>query len=154
MSRYVSAYFSPDRQADDIIVGFIDGTPDKLDLAIYSLTHDRIADAVIRAHQRGVKVRLLMDKTQAGNRYADDERIAAAGVEVRLDRVTGSMHNKYIIGASREGGRAVLTGSHNMTKNAVERNAENFAVIRLQYVAREYQANFDHLWEINAPEES
>jgi phosphatidylserine/phosphatidylglycerophosphate/cardiolipin synthase-like enzyme len=152
MGRYADAYFSPDRGADHVIIGFIDYCTTKLDIAIYSLTHDPIADAIIRAHQRGVPVRVLIDKTQAAGRYSDDEKMEAAGVEVRRDKVSGSMHNKFIIGDSRNGGLAVQTGSYNLTRNAAEENAENFVILRLQYMAKAYQEEFDRLWGLNAPD--
>jgi phosphatidylserine/phosphatidylglycerophosphate/cardiolipin synthase-like enzyme len=152
MGHYASAYFSPDRGADKVVIGFIDHCNTKLDLAIYSLTHDDIAEALIRAHQRGVTVRVLIDKTQAGSKYADDEKLEEAGIAVRRDRVTGVMHNKFLIGDGREEGhRAVLSGSYNFTVNATERNAENFVVLRLQYIADLYQEEFERVWEINAP---
>ena len=149
--QYVSSYFSPNRGADDITIGFIDHCSTFCDVAIYALTHNDIADALIRAHRRGVKVRVLIDALQANNAYSDDEALEAAGIEVRRDTQAGAMHNKVIIGDGREGGKAVQTGSFNFSKNAAERNAENFVVIRLQYVAKTYQQEFDRLWEANAP---
>jgi len=151
MGKYASAYFSPGRGADDVVIGFIDHCHSEVDVAIYSLTHDPIAEALIRAQERGCRVRVLMDKSQAGNRYADDEKLEAAGIVVRRDIVTGIMHNKFLIGDSRAGGLAVLTGSYNFTKNATERNAENFVVLRLQYIAKEYAAEFERLWALNDP---
>jgi len=62
-----------------VVIGFIDRCTTSIDAAVYSITHDGIADALIRAYVRGVQVRVLMDKAQAGNRYADDERMAAIG---------------------------------------------------------------------------
>ena len=154
MGKLVSAYFSPDRGCDDVVIGFIDHCDTFLDVAIYSLTHDPIADAFIRAHQRGCKVRVLMDKSQAGNRDADDEKLEAAGIEVRRDHQKGVMHNKFLIGPARKRGKAVLTGSYNFTKNATYSNTENFVVLRLQYIANEYQTEFDRLWVADAPLET
>jgi len=151
MGRYASTYFSPDRGADEVVVGFIDGCDTFCDVAIYSLTHDPIADAIIRAHQRGVVVRVLMDKTQAGNKYADDEKLEAAGVDVRRDHQKGIMHNKFLIGDGRNAPKAVLTGSYNFTKSATERNAENFVIIRISYVVRAFKEEFEKLWAANAP---
>ena len=152
MGKYVSAYFSPKRGADQVVIGFIDHCHIQLDVAIYSLTHDDIAAALIRAHNRGVKVRVLFDKTQAGGKYADDEKLEAAGIALRRDRVTGIMHNKFLIGDGREKGhKAVLTGSYNFTVNATEKNAENFVVLRLQYIAADYAAEFERLWKANEP---
>ncbi len=145
--RYASVYFSPGRGADDIIIGFIDRCEESLDAAVYSITHDGIAEALIRARKRGVSVRVLTDKTQAGSKYADDELIEAAGIPLLRDTQKGSMHNKFMIGD----GRAVGTGSFNWTANAARRNAENFVVLRLSYAVRAFQEEFDRLWEANGP---
>ena len=75
MSKYVSSYFSPKRGAADTVVGFIDRCVDTVDAAVYAITHDEIADALIRAKARGVKVRVIMDNLQAANKYADDEHL-------------------------------------------------------------------------------
>jgi len=153
MGRYASAYFSPDRGADQVVIGFIDHCHTFLDVAIYSLTHDPIAEAIIRAHQRGVKVRVLMDRSQAGNQYADDEKLEAVGIEVRRDIVKGIMHNKFLVGDGRDAPSAVLTGSYNFTKNATENNAENFVVVRLSYIVEAYMVEFEKLWLANEPVE-
>ena len=147
MGRYASVYFSPNQGADDTVIGFIDRCEKTLDVAVYSITHDDIAAALIRAHQRGVRVRVLMDKTQAGNRYADDEKMLDAGIEVRRDTQAGMMHNKMVIGASK----AVGTGSFNWTANASKRNAENFVILRLLYVGAIFEGEFERLWKLNVP---
>lgn len=149
MGRLANTYFSPDRGADDVVIGFIDHCHTEMVVAVYSLTHDGISAAIIRAHDRGVKVRVLTDSLQASSRYADDELLDAAGVPLRRDTQTGSMHNKFIVGDSKGKGLAVLTGSFNFTKSAAQKNAENFIVLRLQYVAREYLAEFERLWALN-----
>jgi len=148
---YVSTYFSPNRGADDTTIGFIDHCTTFVDVAIYALTHNDIADALIRAHRRGVKVRILIDSLQAKNAYSDDEALEATGIVVRRDTMSGIMHHKFMVGDSRDGGMAVQTGSFNFSKNAAQRNSENFVVIRLQYVAKTYRQEFERLWEENAP---
>jgi phosphatidylserine/phosphatidylglycerophosphate/cardiolipin synthase-like enzyme len=150
MSKYVSVYFSPNRGAADNVVGFIDRCEESIDAAVYAITHDEISDALIRAHDRGVKVRVLMDKVQASSRYADDEKMALAGIPTRIDTQSGSMHHKFCIGDSKAAG----TGSFNWTKNADTRNAENFVIVRLQYVVAEFKTEFEKVWELNAPEET
>lgn len=145
--RYADPYFSPGRDALDSVLGFIERTEHTLDVAIYSLTHDGIAAALIEAHNRGVHVRVCIDKTQAGSRYADDEKLEEAGIEVRRDRQSGSMHLKMAI----SDGKAVGVGSFNWTKSAVERNREVWVVLRLSYMTSAFQANFEEVWAANAP---
>jgi phosphatidylserine/phosphatidylglycerophosphate/cardiolipin synthase-like enzyme len=143
---YVSTYFSPNRGAADQIIGFIDRCNETIDAAIYALTHDGVASALIRAHLRGVKIRILVDRLQAGSQYADDERLEEAGIPILRDTQAGSMHWKTIIGDAM----AVGTGSFNWTKSADLRNAENFVIIRLKYVIQTFQREFNDLWAANA----
>lgn len=143
--KYVSTYFSPNRGGAKTIIGFIDRCNKTIDAAVYSITHDKISDALIRAHRRGVAVRIITDKTQAAGKWSDDERIEEAAIPVKRGGYhwRGSMHNKFIIGDDS----AVGTGSFNWTKSADKRNAENFVIIRLYYVVREYNKEFDKLWK-------
>ena len=145
MSKFVSTYFSPRRGTDDVLVGFIDRCSKSIDVAVYAITHKDIIDALIRAYNRGVSIRVLMDKVQAGSPYSGDELLESAGLCVSRDRKAGSMHNKFVIGD----GCAVGTGSFNWTKSAVNRNAENFVIIRLKYVVRQFQDEFEDLWTLN-----
>lgn len=145
MPNYVSSYFSPDRGTADVIIGFIDRCQNTLDIAVYSITNDQISEAIIRAKQRGVAVRVITDSTQSHNKYSDDEKLEEGLVEVH--RVgTGwrqSMHNKFVIGD----GTAVGTGSFNWTKNADKHNNENFVIIRLRYVVKTFQREFNRIWD-------
>ena len=141
--RYVSSYFSPKQGAEGVIIGFIDRCQHSLDAAIYSFTHDKIADAVIRAHKRGVSVRVLIDNTQAGSPWSDDERMISEGVRLLVDKKSYAMHNKFMIGDKK----SVCTGSFNWTMNAAMRNDENFVIIRLMYVVRDFQKEFNILWD-------
>lgn len=146
-TTYVSTYFSPHRGVAETLIGFIDRCQKHICVAVYSITHDDIANALIRAHNRGVSVRVLTDKMQAGLRYADADRMRMAGIEVRLGMQSGSLHNKFVLGD----GTAVGTGSFNWSTNADQRNAENFVIIRLKYIIADFQREFDHLWDLSKP---
>ena len=147
MASYVSTYFSPNRGTAAVLIGFIDRCNKTIDAAVYAITHDEITAALIRAKERGVKVRILTDKTQSTNKWADDERLEEAAIPLRRGGsfFRSSMHNKFIIGDRR----AVGTGSFNWTKSADERNDENFVIIRLRYTVKQYQKEFEKLWESN-----
>ena len=143
MGRYVSTYFSPGRGTDDVIIGFIDRCKSHLDVAIYSITHDDITEALIRAYARGVKVRVITDGLQSSGRYADDEKLQAVGIPLLKGMPSGLMHAKFAI----DGIQAVGFGSFNWTASAEHRNVEHFSIVRLRYVVEEFQERFDSLWE-------
>lgn len=142
MSKYVSSYFSPRRGAADTVVGFIDRCKETIDVAVYAITHDDISSALVRAHQRGVRIRVILDDLQAGNKYSDDEHLVESGISLIRAKQSGCMHNKFIIGDRT----AVGTGSLNWTKNADTKNRENFVIIRLKYVVGQFRKEFDDMW--------
>ncbi len=142
---YVSTYFSPRQGAAAQVVGFINHCEKTLDIAVYSFTHNDIAEAVARAHGRGVKVRVLMDHLQSQQKGSDDEKLKARGVEIRKDTQRGAMHHKFCIGD----GKAVITGSFNWSYNADTRNAENFVIVRLRYAVKDFQREFERIWKLN-----
>lgn len=55
----------------------------------------------------------------------------------------GYMHIKALIADN-----AVLTGSYNYSKNATNRNDENFFIIKDQAVLEAHLAKFNRLWEL------
>jgi len=142
---YVSAYFSPKLGAADQVVGFIDRCEHTLDIAVYSLTHNDIAEAIKRAQLRGVRIRVLTDYLQSRGQGSDDEALEDEGIPVRRDTQPGAMHHKFCIGDRK----AIITGSFNWSLNADQRNAENFVVIRLSYIVKTFQAEYNRIWALN-----
>lgn len=150
MRKPSDVYFSPgteDRRAVESVLGFIGKTRQALDVAVYSITHPQIATALLKAHQRGVSVRVLTDKVQAASRYSMDEMLEIAGIEVRRDREGGSMHLKLAI----SDGEAVGLGSFNWTRNAERRNREVWAVLRDPATVNRCDREFADAWAANAP---
>ena len=143
--RYVSSYFSPNRGTADILTGFIDRCVDTIDVAVYSITHEKIVEALVSAKKRGVNIRVITDNTQAAGKWSKDEKLEEANIPViRAARGwRSSMHHKFIIGDKK----SVGTGSFNWTNNADKRNAENFVIIRLKYVVDQFRKEFDTLWQ-------
>src|SRR5437764_13939479 len=79
----VEAHFSPEEQVAPTIVKLIDNARHTVDIAAFSFTHPDIAAAAVRAHQRGVRVRFLMDYTQSRLTYCRAADLIDAGIEVR-----------------------------------------------------------------------
>lgn len=134
--------FSPLQDCSQIVLLQLAAADKTVDLALYSLTKDNIAEAIIATFKRGVKVRLVIDKTQAAGRNADDEKLEAAGIPVKRMRgmKSGLMHHKFAI----IDGKTILTGSYNWTKGGTYKNSENLIV--MDDLIMRYQIEFDTLW--------
>jgi len=141
------AYFSPKGGCTEAIVKLIESSHDNIDVAIYSFTSRKIAKALIDAHRRGVKVRVIIDYGHGKSRYCVGPLLEKAGIEVRYKRGSGGglMHHKYAVYDDK----IVSTGSFNWTGNAEKRNDENLVVIRNDpELARKYEENFEKLWKL------
>jgi phosphatidylserine/phosphatidylglycerophosphate/cardiolipin synthase-like enzyme len=113
-----------------------------IDVAVFFLTHTGIAQALIDAAQRGVKVRVLLDATGAANEYSKHPVLRAAGIPVKVEDLGGKMHAKSAV----IDGEVVIAGSMNWTGAGDEDNDENTLILRSHRLASEYQAWFDRLW--------
>lgn len=91
----------------------------------YSFTSAPIAKALLDAHKRGVKVQVILDKSQRKEKYTEATLLSNQGIRVKIDAAHQIAHNKIII----IDGETVITGSLNFTKAAEGKNAENLLVI-------------------------
>ncbi|MCA8833197.1 phospholipase D-like domain-containing protein [Hymenobacter pini] len=139
----VQVYFSPEDECVAAIRQFLIGAQHTLDLCVFTVADDRLTDAILTAHQRGVRVRLLTDDEKLFDRGSDVRQLREAGVLVRTDQSTNHMHHKFAVADNR----AVLTGSYNWTRSAAEFNLENFLISADPFIVDQYAAEFTRLWE-------
>jgi phosphatidylserine/phosphatidylglycerophosphate/cardiolipin synthase-like enzyme len=146
----IKILFSPKGGITEEIIKQIDNAQEYIDIAIYSFTYEPIAGAIIRAKNRGVRIRILMDKGQSKGKYSKYKYLLDSGIAVIQDRHTGIMHNKIAM----IDGRILFTGSYNWSKSAEERNQENLLeFIDEEEIIKVYQERLDYLWEFNEPQE-
>ena len=136
----VAVYFTPDTKCEDRIIAEL-GRADKIDIAVYSITNPKIANAIIAAHRRGAKVRIVTDRTMAGHKSSMIDELVAAGIPVRTNRRHKIEHNKFAVFDNRR----MVTGSYNWTTAATKYNSEN--CIFLTQPAQEYTKRFETLWQ-------
>lgn len=139
--------FSPAGRCDEKLVRLIDKAKGSIDIAIFSFTNRKIADALIRAKRRGVRVRVVMDKSNISNRFSVLPLLERAGIPVRIWLKQGLMHDKYAVIDDE----VVETGSFNYTNSAVYRNRENFIVAKGKSLATRYEQDFSSLWNESVP---
>jgi phosphatidylserine/phosphatidylglycerophosphate/cardiolipin synthase-like enzyme len=110
---------------------------------VFTVTDDRISDAMLAAHKRGVRLRVITDNDKAFDLGSDVQRLGAAGVAVRVDRTQFHMHHKFAL----FDGRRLLNGSYNWTRGAARDNEENVVVTDDAALIAAFQGTFDQLWE-------
>ena len=137
------AYFSPGQDCRRKLIRLLDGAAEKVDICVFTITDDRIAEAILKAHRHKVAVRVIADNDKANDRGSDVDRLEREGIAVRLDRSEYHMHHKFAL----FDGSAVVTGSYNWTRSAADNNEENVIVAHDPGLVRAFSAVFERLWE-------
>jgi membrane-associated phospholipid phosphatase len=138
----MEVYFSPGEECTRRIIGLFDGARTSADVCVFTITDDRIANAILAAHRRGVKVRVISDDEKSGDQGSDIGKFQAAGIPVRLDRSPAHMHHKFAV----FDGSLVLNGSFNWTRSAANQNQENIIVSSDPRLLSAFTRAFDKLW--------
>lgn len=138
------AFTQEGHHPEQLLIDSIESAERTLDVAIYSLTHPDIVKAIKEAHQRGVAVRLITDKSQlAGKSQTEAAKIlGSAGVPMKVNTHSGLMHHKMTVVDQR----SITTGSFNYSKAASTRNDELLMLIHDEQIAASFAQHFDSLW--------
>lgn len=130
-SALVTALFSPEDNIQKTLVNTINNAQRNILVQAYLFTDERIGNALIAAHKRGVNVEILLDSEMAlAGKNILTMQLFEAGIPIRLETQYENAHNKIMIFDHDTAKAVVVTGSYNFTYSAQKRNAENVVVIR------------------------
>jgi phosphatidylserine/phosphatidylglycerophosphate/cardiolipin synthase-like enzyme len=132
---------------DESVVELIDRSRRTLDVAVYEFNLLNIAEAMARAAERGVRVRVVTDtdtiedtRESAVQRALDAVR--TADITIVGDSRRSLMHHKFAV----VDGEWVQTGSSNYTDREVYRNNNNAIVAQSRELAANYTAEFEKMF--------
>ena len=108
--------------------------------AVSGTAPDLLIPAVIKAKQRGVDVRVLLDEEVSGNKQTYD-LFKAAGVDVKFDGTKLRTHAKVV--ASEQG---FVIGSTNWSNTSISKNNETNVLVRDAAAVSQLHAWLDKLW--------
>lgn len=135
---YFSLYDNPQKE----IIKNINQAQAFINIAMYTFTDKEIALPLIDAQERGVKVRVYLDRSQIGSTYSISRLLVQNGIKVRISTNNYIMHHKFAIIDNY----LLLTGSYNWTFAANNKNEENLMVIDDPEIITRYQNQFEKLW--------
>ena len=141
------AWFGPEDPLAALLSSQLEAARKSIAAAMFTITDDRIAEALIAAHRRGISVRIITDDDKAGDPGSDIWRLQQAGIQVRTDHSPSWMHHKFAVLDSH----TLINGSYNWTRAGSRDNRENFLVSGDPKLARAYEQAFERLWSEFAP---
>jgi phosphatidylserine/phosphatidylglycerophosphate/cardiolipin synthase-like enzyme len=143
----IAVCFSPEENCTAFAVDTIDRAESQILVNAYTLTTGSgIVEALVRANQRGVDVKLIVDRTTPCEHQSGIEPLARAGMPIWIDRGVRKAHEKAMV-IDR---KIVLTGSMNWTAGAA-RNSEDLNLISSEAVAAAYTAHWQNRQAVSVP---
>jgi phosphatidylserine/phosphatidylglycerophosphate/cardiolipin synthase-like enzyme len=125
---------------DERLVQVIDGARETIDVAAYDFGLNNVADALIRAHERGVEVRVVTDTDNLENEPL--QRVIEAGVPVVDDKRRALMHHKFAV----TDGRTLVTGAWNFAERDTYRHNNNTVIFDSPALARNFTSEFEKMF--------
>ena len=144
-SAKINLCFTPPLNCGRLIAQEINGAKSSIYMQAYGLTHPDITKALIKAKERGVDVRIIVDRSNLTQKYSKIKDLRQAGIEVSIDIVPGIAHNKVVILDRQK----TVSGSFNFTTSADKRNTENVLIIDDVQIADRYLQNWLYRKEAN-----
>lgn len=140
-------YFAPATNLEQIDIPLIASARRSLDIAMYTFTDTRIAEALVRAGERGVVVRLYRDREQfeAEQRRGDRVMMAlrrAPNVHVQVKGDSDLMHDK----AFAVDGHTLRHGSGNWSLSAAKYQDNEITVTASPSHTAAFEQDFDVMW--------
>jgi phosphatidylserine/phosphatidylglycerophosphate/cardiolipin synthase-like enzyme len=131
-------YFSPRGECTSAIIKELEKANNSVLVQAYYFTSAPIAEALVNASERGVKVEVILDKSQKARKDSKATFFIDKGIPVMIDDKHAIAHNKVMV-IDRE---TVITGSFNLTEAAEKKNAENLLIIHDRKLAEKYVKNW------------
>lgn len=136
------ALFGPEDPMAATLVSILQGARKSMDIAVFTITDDRLREHIIAAHRRGVHVRILSDDDKAYDRGSDVFELRQLGIDVAFDQSPHHFHHKFAVVDDA----LVVTGSYNWTRSADKVNRENYLVSTDPELVHAFGEAFDRMW--------
>lgn len=137
------AFFSPGEDCLHAIQDEIRKARHQIDICVFTISDDRISDAILRAYQQGTRIRILTDNDKMYDRGSDIRKLRSEGIQIKIDDTGYHMHHKFAVFDRKR----LLTGSYNWTRSAAEFNEENVIVTNDPPLVLAFARQFDSLWD-------
>ncbi|MCL4379948.1 phospholipase D-like domain-containing protein [Candidatus Dependentiae bacterium] len=142
------ALFAPHDPITTTLLTYIENEQTAIDCAVFMITDTIIASALLAAHYRGIRVRILVDALMLDSNQQQALKMLQKTGALRIYQadIDGIMHNKFALFANNNGKKILWTGSFNWTKRAQAANHENVVVFNDSALWQQYAQIFAPLY--------
>ncbi len=138
-----AAYFSPGDACREAIIAQIEESRRSIDICVFTITDNRISDALQAAQRRQVQLRIITDDEKARDPGSDIGVLKRAGMPIATDAGPDHMHHKFALFDHT----VLVSGSFNWTRSASNANFENVTVTTDSALITAFSGEFERLWK-------
>src|SRR5512134_2882610 len=92
-AQRIEVYFSPDGGCAAALTNAIGRARTNIFVQAYSFTSAPVAESLVRAHRRGVRVQVILDKSQRTGSYSSATFLRNNGIPTFIDAKHAIAHN-------------------------------------------------------------
>ncbi len=123
-------------------IKLIDSAKFKVQALVYKFEEESLLKALVRAHKRGVKIKILVDGNEAKKKNSLVKSAKEKGVKIRKWKQS-KLHVKLLIIDEK----TAIAGSFNWTEAAKNKNLELLIIDNNKPSVDNYVLLFEDLWE-------
>lgn len=138
----IRIYFSPEDNAIRAMDDVLNSAQRSIRFMTFSFTVDEMAQIILSRASAGVAVQGIFETTGSQTQFSELTPLFCAGLSVRQDGNPFVLHHKVFIIDDA----TVITGSFNISANAIQSNDENMIIISDPDLAAQYTAEFNRRW--------
>jgi phosphatidylserine/phosphatidylglycerophosphate/cardiolipin synthase-like enzyme len=144
-SRKTELRFTPSVEWDpngveQQVCDMIDSARRTIDMAVFEFSLMRVAKALVRAKERGIKIRMVYDNQE--EEQPAIKHLVKNGLSIRSDARAAYMHNKFMV----IDGRIVWTGSTNLAAGGIYVADNNAISFTHEPLAAEFTKEFEEMF--------
>ena len=138
--------FSREGSVQAVIERFLGAATISVEAALYRLNNPSLVRALEEAYQRGVRIRLVLDRNKFEEDHTTRQLLSEVSFRVRFlygrEGQGSKMHHKFALFDSS----VALTGSYNWTLESEKHNYENLLILRAPEQLQRLRDEFEELW--------
>ena len=139
--------FSRDGSVQAYIEQLLGAATSSVEAALYRLNNPSLARALEEAYQRGVRIRLVLDRNKFEEDRTTRQLLSEVSFLYRLlygrEGQGSKMHHKFALFDSS----VALAGSYNWTIESEKHNYENLLILRAPEQLQRFRGEFEELWK-------
>ena len=139
----IDVYFSPkDKAIENGILPILRSAKGYIYIPVFFLTDKRVVTELIKAKNRNVDIRIIIDAVSASTMYSKHQELRENGILVKVENFAGKMHSKSMIVDDKY----TIIGSMNFSNSGENKNDENLIIIQDVGITKFYKDFFLYQW--------